>query len=249
MTDVNLTGEAREAYMEAIAKKSVNLSQDERRAFMDALMRVSAQATEAKQNRAYSQRGDDYLIEAQRLCAEDKPKPPVVCPYCGSTAPKTVYVCSPFRATAVSEADREVEQRANTERALKACRILAMMGIQPLAPHLYFTRFLKDELAAERAAGMQFGLSWLEQADELWVFGDTVSEGMAQEIARAKELGKPVHILPEPGRVEEPLVKRLAQKLCAEAAMQRWNGSREEIAVEPKYKYWPVKISSIEVRY
>lgn len=158
--------------------------------------------TEEKE-RTYSQRGDDYLIEAQKVCAEDKPKPPVVCPYCGSTAPKTVYVCSPFRPTAVSEADREAEQRANIERALKACRILAMMGIQPLAPHLYFTRFLKDELAAERAAGMQFGLSWLEQADELWVFGDTVSEGMAQEIARAKELGKPVYILPEPGRVEE----------------------------------------------
>ena len=38
--------------------------------------------TEEKE-RTYSQRGDDYLIEAQRLCAEDKPKPPVVCPYCG----------------------------------------------------------------------------------------------------------------------------------------------------------------------
>lgn len=31
----------------------------------------------------YSQRGDDYLIEAQKLCAEDRPKPPVMCPYCG----------------------------------------------------------------------------------------------------------------------------------------------------------------------
>nr|DAF31733.1 MAG TPA: Formamidopyrimidine-DNA glycosylase/DNA Complex-DNA COMPLEX, GLYCOSYLASE, HYDANTOIN LESION [Caudoviricetes sp.] len=83
LTDANLTGEAREAYMEAIAKKSVNLTEDERMAFADALMRESAQATEAKQNRVYSQRGDDYLIEAQRLCAEDKPKPPVMCPYCG----------------------------------------------------------------------------------------------------------------------------------------------------------------------
>ena len=46
---------------------------------------------------------------------------------------------------------------------------------------------------------MQFGLSWLEQADELWVFGDTVSEGMAQEIAKAKELGKPVHTFLNPG--------------------------------------------------
>lgn len=109
----------------------------------------------------------------------------------GDTAHKKVYVCSPFRPTAVSLTDRAEEQRSNIERALKACRILAMMGIQPLAPHLYFTRFLKDDVAAERAAGMQFGLSWLEQADELWVFGDTVSEGMAQEIAKAKELGKP----------------------------------------------------------
>lgn len=33
--------------------------------------------------RTYSQRGDDYLIEAQRLCAEDKPNLPVLCPYCG----------------------------------------------------------------------------------------------------------------------------------------------------------------------
>ena len=115
--------------------------------------------------------------------------PAPVRPPGGSTAPKTVYVCSPFRPTAVSEADREAEQRSNIERALKACRILAMMGIQPLAPHLYFTRFLKDDVAAERDTGMRFALSWLEQADELWVFGERVSDGMAQEIAKAKELG------------------------------------------------------------
>lgn len=130
----------------------------------------------------------------------------------GDTAPKKVYVCSPFRPTAVSQADRAEEQHSNIERALKACRILAMMGIQPLAPHLYFTRFLKDDVAAERNAGMQFALSWLEQADELWVFGERVSDGMAQEIAKAKELGKPVHTLPEPGRVAELLVKSIAQK-------------------------------------
>ena len=87
-----------------------------------------------------------------------------------------------------------------------------MMGIQPLAPHLYFTRFLKDDVAAERDTGMRFALSWLVQADELWVFGDRVSDGMAQEIAKAKELGKPVHTLPEPGWVAELLVQSIAQK-------------------------------------
>jgi hypothetical protein len=87
-----------------------------------------------------------------------------------------------------------------------------MMGIQPLAPHLYFTRFLKDDVAAERDTGIRFALSWLEQADELWVFGERVSDGMAQEIAKAKELGKPVHTLPEPGRVAELLIQSILQK-------------------------------------
>lgn len=138
--------------------------------------------------------------------------PAPVRPPGGSTALKTVYVCSPFRPTAVSEADREAEQRSNIERALKACRILAMMGIQPLAPHLYFTRFLKDDVAAERDTGIRFALSWLKQADELWVFGERVSDGMAQEIAKAKELGKPVHTFPEPGRVAELLIQSISQK-------------------------------------
>lgn len=148
----------------------------------------------------------------------------------GNTAPKKVYVCSPFRPTAVSLADRAEEQRSNIERALKACRILAMMGIQPLAPHLYFTRFLKDDVAAERDTGMRFALSWLEQADELWVFGERVSDGMAQEIAKAKELGKPVHTLPEPGRVAELLVQSIAQKYNmaenGQQDMQSWHPSR-----------------------
>ena len=40
------------------------------------------------------------------------------------------------------------------------------------------TNLLKDEEKKERETGMKLGLHWLEEADELWVFGDTVSEGM-----------------------------------------------------------------------
>ena len=35
------------------------------------------------------------------------------------------------------------------------------MGVLPLAPHLYFTQFLKDEDAQERATGIRFGMKWL----------------------------------------------------------------------------------------
>ena len=86
------------------------------------------------------------------------------------------------------------------------------MGVLPLAPHLYFAQFLKDEDAQERATGIRFGMQWLEAADEVWVFGETISEGMAAEIKRAHELKKPVCNLPEPGRMVELLLKRLSEQ-------------------------------------
>ena len=65
-----------------------------------------------KHKGVYSQRGDDYLIEAQRLCAEDKPKPPVVCPYCGhKMVHQYVYgdhffCCPKCRAVASANAEK-----------------------------------------------------------------------------------------------------------------------------------------------
>ena len=59
---------------------------------------------------------------------------------------------------------------------------------------------------------MKLGLHWLEEADELWVFGDTVSEGMTAEIKKAHELTKPVRNLPEPGRVIELLLKSISEQ-------------------------------------
>ena len=128
-----------------------------------------------------------------------------------STA-KTIYVCSPYKAASLSEADREWEMKENVKRAKLACRILVKLGYLPLAPHLYFTQFLKDEDAQERATGIRFGMEWLEAADEVWVFGETISEGMAAEIKRAHELKKPVCNLPEPGRMVELLLKRLSEQ-------------------------------------
>lgn len=55
-------------------------------------------------------------------------------------------------------------------------------------------------------------MEWLEAADEVWVFGETISEGMAAEIKRAHELKKPVCNLPEPGRMVELLLKRLSEQ-------------------------------------
>lgn len=128
------------------------------------------------------------------------------------TAPKKIFVCSPYRPTSKTEECRKDELAANISRAKNACRILATLGFLPLAPHLYFTQFLKDKDAQERNTGMKLGMRWLEDADELWVFGSTISEGMAAEIEKAHELDKPVRKLPEPGRVVELLLKSISEQ-------------------------------------
>ena len=125
---------------------------------------------------------------------------------------KKIFVCSPYRPTANDPPCRKAQLEANIQRAKTACRILATMGVLPLAPHLYFTQFLKDEDAQEQATGIRFGMEWLEAADEVWVFGESISEGMAAEIKRAYELKKPVRNLPEPGRMVELLLKRLSEQ-------------------------------------
>lgn len=126
--------------------------------------------------------------------------------------PRKIFVCSPYRPTSQDEKCRKDELEANIRRAKMACRILSTLGFLPLAPHLYFTQFLKDEEKQERNIGIQLGMQWLEEADELWVFGSTVSEGMAAEIKRAHELQKKVRNLPEPGRVVELLLKNISEQ-------------------------------------
>lgn len=128
----------------------------------------------------------------------------------GITSPKKIFVCSPYRPLSETEESRKAELESNIRRAKTACRILTTLGFMPLAPHLYFTTFLRDEEKRERENGIQLGLQWLEEADEVWVFGDTISEGMAVEIARANELDKPVRNLPEPSRMVELLIKGIS---------------------------------------
>ena len=124
---------------------------------------------------------------------------------------KKIFVCSPYRPLSETEESRKTELEANLHRARTACRILSTLGFMPLAPHLYFTTFLNDGDKKERADGIRFGMRWLEEADEVWVFGGTISEGMAAEIAKAKELGKTVRSLPEPGRMVELLLKMITE--------------------------------------
>ena len=52
---------------------------------------------------------------------------------------------------------------------------------------------LDDSSPADRQLGIEMGSQMLELCDELWLCGDRISEGMANEKALAEQLGIPIH--------------------------------------------------------
>lgn len=65
-------------------------------------------------------------------------------------------------------------------------------GMLPLAPHLYFTQLLDDDQPDDRRMGMAMGREWLNEADEMWLVGPKVTEGMRQELEYARMKNIPV---------------------------------------------------------
>lgn len=95
---------------------------------------------------------------------------------------KRVYICSPLKGN--------IEQ--NMRNAEAYCRFAFKSGFVPIAPHIYYPRFLHDTDEFERAAGRRYGLEEFWRCNQLWVFGDERSEGMKAEIELASILEIPI---------------------------------------------------------
>lgn len=95
---------------------------------------------------------------------------------------KLIYVCSPYRG----------DTEHNISKAQRHCRFIYTQGGVPIAVHLHNTQFLDDDIPEERQAGLLLGLHMLKRCDELWAFGDVVSEGMEAEIKAATQIGMPI---------------------------------------------------------
>lgn len=91
---------------------------------------------------------------------------------------KLVYVCSPYRGN--------IEH--NTLRARRYCYFVYKEGAIPFAPHLHNTQFLDEKIPEERESGLKLGLQLLRRCDELWLFGDKLTEGMEAELYEAHKL-------------------------------------------------------------
>lgn len=104
--------------------------------------------------------------------------------------PRAIFVCSPYSGETAEE------KAENVDLAKKACKYVAReKGFMPVAPHLYFTRFLDDEDEGDRDKGIGYGLCLLDLCDEVWVFGTRISTGMKTEIRHAEDRGIPVRYI------------------------------------------------------
>ena len=86
-----------------------------------------------------------------------------------------VYICSPYSG----------DVDANTAAARRYSRFAVEQGYIPIAPHLLFPQFLDDDNPKERQLGLFFGNAIMGKCSEVWVFGDTITSGMEEEIERA----------------------------------------------------------------
>lgn len=101
-----------------------------------------------------------------------------------------VYICSPYAGDTVR----------NVENARKYSRFAFEQNTIPIAAHLLFPQFMDDDNPEERQAAMHFNYVLLGKCEELWVFGEIISDGMAHEIGIAKKRRQKIRYFSEEGK-------------------------------------------------
>lgn len=90
---------------------------------------------------------------------------------------KKVYICSPLGGN--------IEE--NLSKVKKYTRYALKCGTAPIVPHFY-ALCINDNNKTEREMGVSAGLSTLWFCDEMWIFGEKITEGMKKEIGFCKNL-------------------------------------------------------------
>lgn len=117
---------------------------------------------------------------------------------------KKIYICAPWRGKT------ETERMENKARTVKYWRRLYDLGYHPIAPQLLYGWLLNDDDPQERRDGLDAGLEDLQRCDEIWVFGDQITEGMRGEIREAVDRGIPIKYSKQLDKENEKTARELA---------------------------------------
>lgn len=88
-----------------------------------------------------------------------------------------VYICSPYSGD-ITE---------NVKKARKYSRFAIESKAIPMTPHLLYPQFMDDSNPEERYLATHIiNYVLVGKCQEMWIFGDDISEGMAREIVFAE---------------------------------------------------------------
>lgn len=96
-----------------------------------------------------------------------------------------VYVCSPYSG----------DVKRNTANARIYSRFAVAKNTIPFAPHLLLPQYISEE--HERGLAMFMNKVFLGKCDELWVFGNSITLGMSEEIEQAEKMRKKIRYFTE----------------------------------------------------
>lgn len=101
-------------------------------------------------------------------------------------ASKIIYIAHPISGNVAGN----LEKIAAIGRDLNLNRA----DVVPIAPYFFDLECLNDNKIYERARGIQNNSIIIQSGavDELWLYGDKISHGMAMEIRAAQKVGIPV---------------------------------------------------------
>lgn len=68
----------------------------------------------------------------------------------------------------IIESPYALDVEANVQFARLVCRYAIRMNCAPFASHLFYTQFLRDDIPAQRATGIEAGFDWGAHANEVW---------------------------------------------------------------------------------
>lgn len=92
-----------------------------------------------------------------------------------------VYICAPFSGDIVF----------NTTQAKRYANFAFEQGAIPLTPHLLFP-FLDDGSELDRQSALYMDKILLGKCQEVWVFGEKITDGMQQELEVSKRRKQPI---------------------------------------------------------
>ena len=101
---------------------------------------------------------------------------------------KRIFISSPYRPT------NGMTVEENKAQANKYALRALLAGYLPFVPHTqyeYLYDFYRDNALRANEEAIRLSCLEVEYCDEIWAFGP-LTEGMAREVERAKDLGIPV---------------------------------------------------------